>query len=665
MEREGDFGKGAAVNCVSLIVLGFIGASLQIERACSCQVHYYGAWIGGQFGAKHPMMTPEIAMTLLVIGLTLVAFIREWATPDVLALSILCLVVGLGLVPADKMTEVFKNEAPLTIAALFVIGGALERSGAIDQIGRLLQQRLSGNTRWAILAFSLVSAFFSAWMNNTAIVAILLPVVLGFARNKNIPASRLLMPLSYCSILGGCCTLIGTSTNLLVSGALRDLQIPALSMFELAPVGLPMAIAGIAYLTLFGPKLLPARSSITGSLEIEMRSTPLHHILISGQSPIIGKLVTETPLGARDSGIHLMEVRRKGARVMRPLSEITVEKNDRFLVALHRRRGGDAKSEELLAEIGAEELSTVEGIVSELVVRDESSLIGQTLAKADFRQRYNCVVLAVHRNGVNITASIAALPLEIGDTLLVITARNNLEALDATRDFIMTDVAEKSTERTKPRCHHLHVMLSWAALVGLVLVTALSDFLHGIYPAVPKIPIHYAAMVGALALLWLRVMTPREAYSSIDWQVLLMLYGLLGLGMAMQNTGTAVWLAQGMVALAEGIVPQGYLPIVMLWLIFLLTLCLTEMLSNNATAVMMIPIAVTLAYEIGASPRPFVIAVTIAASCAFATPMGYQTHMMIYGPGGYRFTDFQRVGIPLNIICWVTACLIIPWLWPL
>lgn len=601
----------------------------------------------------------------MVIGLTLVAFVREWAAPDVLALSLLCLVVGLGLVPAEKMTEVFKNEAPLTIAALFVIGGALERSGAVDQIGRLLRERLSGNTRWAILWFSLLSAFFSAWMNNTAIVAILLPVVLGFARNKDIPASRLLMPLSYCSILGGCCTLIGTSTNLLVSGALRDLGIPALTMFELAPAGIPIAVAGITYLVVFGPKLIPARSSITGSLDIDYRTTPLHHILISAHSPIVGKLVTESPLGDREAGIHIMEVRRKGARVMRPLSEITVEKNDRFLVALHRRRGGSAKAEELLSSIGAEELSKVDGIVSELVIRDESSLQGQTLAKADFRQRYNCVVLAVHRNGVNITSSIAKLPLEVGDTLLVITARNNLEQLEASRDFVMTDTPDEPAPDVMRHHRPLHVTLAWSALVGVVLVATITDFLNRMDPDFPKVPIHYAAMVGALALMWLRVMTPREAYASIDWQVLLMLYGLLGLGMAMQNTGTAVWLARGLVGLAENLIPAEHLPLVMLWLVFLLTLCLTEILSNNATAVMMIPIVVGMAGELGVNAKPYIIGVTIAASCAFAMPMGYQTHLMIYGPGGYKFTDFLRVGIPLNIICLVTACLLIPWIWPL
>jgi di/tricarboxylate transporter len=608
-------------------------------------------------------MTLEIALTLLVIVLTLVAFIREWAAPDVLALSILCLVVALGLVDPSQMTKVFQNEAPLTIASLFVIGGALERSGAIDHIGKLLRDRLSGNIRWAILSFSLVTAFFSAWMNNTAIVAILLPVTLGFARSKNIAASRLLMPLSYASILGGCCTLIGTSTNLLVSGALRDLHVAPLTMFELAPLGIPMAIAGIGYLTIFGPKLIPARSSITGSLEIDYRTTPLYHLLIGGESPIVGQLLTDTALGDRAAGIHVLEIRRNGARVMLPLSSIIVEKNDRFLVAIHRRRGGATKPEVLFTTIGADVLSQVDGIVSELVVRDESSLIGHTLAQADFRQRYNSVVLAVHRNGVNITARIAELPLEIGDTLLVITARNNLEALEATRDFLLTDTPDEPTAEEVRHHRPLHVTLAWSALVGVVLTATITDLLHSSYASIPAIPIHYAAMVGALALLWLKVMSPREAYASIDWQVLLMLYGLLGLGMAMQNTGTAEWLARGLVDLTEHMIPHEHMPIVLLWLVFLLTLCLTEVLSNNATAVMMIPIVVTLAGELGVNSRPFIMAVTVGASCAFALPMGYQTHMMIYGPGGYRFSDFLRVGIPLNVICWVTACTLIPLIW--
>ncbi|MCX8496423.1 MAG: SLC13 family permease [Akkermansiaceae bacterium] len=609
-------------------------------------------------------MNVQIALTLLVILITLIAFIREWAAPDVIALSVLCLVVGLGLVDSTKMMDVFKNEAPLTIAALFIIGGSLEKSGAVDHIGRTLRDRLSGNTRLAILAFSVITVFFSAWMNNTAIVAIMLPVTLGFARSKNIAASRLLMPLSYASILGGCCTLIGTSTNILVNGTLREMGVKPMSMFELAPLGIPLAIAGVAYLTIFGPRLIPARSSITGMLEIESRTSPLYHLLIGENSPVIGKPLAETSLADRESGVHVMEVRRNGARLMTPLSNIIVEKNDRFLVAIHRRRGGTAKPDALFQSIGAQVLSTVDGIVSELVIRDESSLLGQTLAEADFRQSYNCVVLALHRNGVNITDRIAKLSLDVGDTLLVITALNNLDALDATRDFILTDSPAELPEEIHVKKVTPHVIYSWIVLIGVVLTATLSDVLHGFYPSIPIIPMHYAAMVGGLALLWMKIITPREAYASIDWQVLLMLYGLLGLGMAMKETHTAEWLAREIVHLSKNLVSPEHLPLALLWLVFILTICITEVLSNNATAVMLVPIVMTLAHEIGVNPRPFIMAVTVAASTAFALPMGYQTHMMVYGPGGYKFTDFLKVGIPLNLICWVVSCLLIPHIWP-
>jgi di/tricarboxylate transporter len=612
-------------------------------------------------------MTLEIALTLLVIALTLVAFIREWAAPDVIALTVLCGVVALGLIDLAKMTEVFRNEAPLAIAALFVIGGALEASGAVDHIGRVLRDRLPSNTRWAILGFSVLTCFFSAWMNNTAIVAILLPVALGFARSKDIAPSRLLMPLSYCSILGGVCTLIGTSTNILVNGTLKDMKMEPMTMFQLAPIGIPLSIAGIAYLTIFGPKLIPSRTTITGSLEIKDRTTPLYHILISEKSPLIGRPLRETPLFDPGKNVHIMEVRRQGAREMHGLNTLTVERNDRFLVALHGRAGRAGKSDELFSEIGASLLSTIEGVVTELVIRDESSLAGQTLADSDFRQRYNSVVIAVHRNGVNITLQLAEIPLEVGDTLLVITPQNNLGALASTRDFVLTDAPEDvpaAAENKKP-AHHAWV--AWAVLVGVVLVATLTDVLggkNGVFPKLPVIPIHYAAMVGGLVLLWSKIVTPREAYASIDWQVLLMLYGLLGLGMAMQSTGTAKWLAESMVTVAQGFVAPSWMPLVMMWLVFLLTVLLTEVLSNNATAVMMVPIVVTMANSLGVNHWPFVMAVTVAASTAFALPMGYQTHMMVYGPGGFKFSDFLRVGIPLNIICWIVSCLLIPLIWP-
>ncbi len=522
-------------------------------------------------------MSLEISLTLLVVLLTLVAFVREWASPDVLSLSILCLIVALGLIDMKEMSVVFKNEAPLTIASLFVIGGALEKAGAVNQIGQMLRKRVTGGIRSSILAFTLVAAFFSAWMNNTAIVAILLPVVLGFARSKDIAASKLLIPLSYSSILGGCCTLIGTSTNLLVNGSLKDMGLEPMGMFTLAPVGIPLAIAGIAYMVAFGPRLLPNRSSITGSLEIDFRTTPLHHLLIGEGSPMVGRKLLDTALGDKNAGIHILEIRRRGTRLMVPLGGVTVEKNDRFLVALHRRKGGAAKAEELFSQIGAQELSTVDGLVSELVIPAESSLVGLTLAASDFRQRYNSVVLAVHRNGLNVTSRMAEISIDKGDTLLVITAVNNLPVLKQTRDFVLTDtIEEKPVDDFAMPVRKWPVVVSWAVLAAVVLTVSITDLLSRVNPSIPSIPIHYAAMVGALALLWAGILTPREAYASIDWQVLLMLYGLLGLGMAMQGTGTAEWLAKQLVSGTEAFVSREMLPFVLLWLVFLFTSMLTE-----------------------------------------------------------------------------------------
>lgn len=437
-----------------------------------------------------------------------------------------------------------------------------------------------------------------------------------------------------------------------------------MTMFELAPVGIPLAVAGMAYLVIFGPKLLPSRSSITGSLDIDFRVVPLHHLLITDGSELIGKKLLDTPLGSREVGIHILEIRRRGTRLMLPLRDVTVEKNDRFLVALHRRKGGSAKAQELFVNIGAQELSTVDGIVSELVVPNESSLVGRTLAASDFRQRYNCVVLAVHRNGLNITSRMAEIPLDRGDTLLVITAVNNLRSLKETRDFVLTDTLETKSEDAAAKDECLKsIKISWAVLVGIVLTVSATDFLGRMNIGVVSIPIHYAAVVGALCLLWLRILTPREAYASIDWQVLLMLYGLLGLGMAMQATGTAEWLAKCLVDITGHYVSTEILPYVLLWVVFLFTSMLTEVLSNNATAVMMVPIVVGLADKLGVDSRPFIITITIAASCAFSMPMGYQTHMMVYGPGGYKFSDYLRMGIPLNIIVWLVTCSLVPLIW--
>jgi di/tricarboxylate transporter len=593
-------------------------------------------------------ISTPIIITLLLIVVTLYAFVKEVAPSDLIALTILCCTVLFGLVDSKKVLDVFRNEAPLTIGALFIIGTALEKSGGVRQISRLIQKMAGGGLRSTLLIFCGVAAFFSAFMNNTAIVAIMLPVALGLARSKDIPASKLLIPLSYASILGGCCTLIGTSTNIVVSGALQNYGLQKIQMFELAAIGVPLACVGIAYLVIFGPKLLPNRSSVIGMLNDQQRTSPLFHILVEKQSPLIGQRLLDSPIFNPKSGIHMMEVRRNGERMMLPVNQIVIEANDRFLIGVHGRRNKAATADELLPNMGIQTLSKIEGVVTELVITEESELINRTLAAADFRQRYNCVVLAVHRNGKNITERLANTELDHGDTLLVLTPRNNLKSLQDSHNFVLTDSVESSIPRLYSKA-----TLTWAILLAVVVSVTV----------IPGVQMHIASLIGALAILWIRIISMREAYAGVDWPIIFMLYGMLALGLAMDETGTAEWLALGFVKVAKEIASPELLPYFALSAVILLTLALTEVLSNNATALMMVPIVVNLAKSLEVSAMPFIIGICIGASCAFMLPMGYQTHMMVYGPGGYKFSDFIRIGLPMNVITWIMASAIIPLVW--
>jgi len=595
-------------------------------------------------------VSTQMIITLVLIALTLYAFVKEITSPDLIALSVLCMVVILGLVGPKEILTVFSSDAPLAIGSLFVIGTALEKTGGVLQISALIQRVSVQGLRPTLILFCTFSAFFSAFMNNTAIVAIMLPVTLSLARSKNISASKLLIPLSYASIFGGCCTLIGTSTNLTVNSKLSDYGLEKLQMFELAWIGIPLSMIGILYLVILGPKLLPDRTSVTGMLDAKQRSTPLFHILVEKESPLVGLAILDTPFFDPKSGIHLLEVRRNGERLMLPISQIVIQANDRFLIGVHGRRNKAAGAEELLPGLHVTTLSKIEGIVTELVITEESELCQRTLAQADFRQRYNAVVLAVHRNGNNITKKLATTELDHGDTLLVLTAQNNLLSLAASHNFVLTDAAVTSPApgwRSK-------ATLTWVILFGVVLsVTIFRE----------AVPMHMAALTGAVLILWLKLISTREAYAGVDWAIIFTLYGMFALGEAMESTGTAKWLAEIMLDGLRMVTPDSMLKLACLSCLIFGTIFLTEILSNNATALMMLPIVVNLAKSLECSPTPFVVGICIGASAAFMLPMGYQTHMMVYGPGGYKFSDFIRIGLPLNIIVWILASLIIPMVW--
>ena len=603
----------------------------------------------------------------------LIAFVKEWAPPELVAMSAFAAVIILGLISPKQALAVFQNDAPLTIGALFIVTAGLQATGAIDQLSTILTRWLKGGMYSTLLVVMLLAGISSAFINNTPIVAIFLPIVLSLSRAKDMPASKFLIPLSYATILGGCCTLIGTSTNLVASGMAQQYGLPPIGMFELAPLGLALSLAGGLFILFFGPKLLPVRRGVSEMLTPQERRTSLAHTLVRPGSPLVGKLLTEVDIFQGKRGLAVIEVRRRDGRLLTPLNEITLEANDRLLLGGSRldREASLPASNSVLIENGLDRLATTEGRIMEVMIAPHSRLLGRTLRSAGFRQNYSCVILAVHRGGVNVTGELGGVPLDFGDTLLLLTPASNVPALRASGDFLLLDEKQDAAlpvSGDPPVSNVVSAEEKGAWMPGPVWGPRIAWFAMGlvvILAVFEIVPIFISALFGCLLLMWTRCLTPEQAYRSVDWSILFMLYGMLGLGVAMEQSGAAGWLAGLLVAGTHLAIPAGIAPFVMLSGFYLLTVALTELLSNNATAVAMIPIAIRVADQLGVSSRPYVIAVCIASSAAFMLPTGYQTHMMVYGPGGYKFTDFIKIGAPLNILCWAISSVLIPVFWPL
>lgn len=602
-------------------------------------------------------LSPEgirIAMVLGILALAMVAFAREWVAPELVSMSALVAVMALGLLPVKEAFGVFSAEAPITIAALFVLTGALEKTGAIDFLGDVFGSAGRFPAWVTVGLMMLVVATISAFINNTPVVAIFLPVVMGICRRHGIAPSKMLIPLSYAAVLGGCCTLIGTSTNLIVSGVIGDKGLAPLGMFELAKVGLPLAAVGCAYVVLFGPRFLPDRLNVTSILGEDQRRHYLCHLLVERTSALVGRRLLDTVFCTEPTSYQVIEIRRGGTRLGMSLDEVIVQPLDRVLVSVSDRLMVKAEGDALPkldpsveGKLGVESLSTIEGGIVEGIVAPHSRLVGKSMRAARFRQTYGMVALAVHRRGLNLTKEFAEEPLQFGDTILMLGPKSTFEHLRSMGDLMLLE-DQHPPRRIGPRTY-----VAMAALAGVVLVATLTP-----------VPIVAVATAAAVLVLLLKCIEPQEAYASIEWSVIFMLYGMMAVGAAMEKTGTAEWIASTMLGGAEFFAPRVVLPYVMLAVVYGLSLVMTEILSNNATALIMAPIAISTAAKLGVEPRGFIIAVALSASLAFACPTGYQTHMMVYGPGGYRFMDFVRFGMPLNIMMWAGACVMIPEIWP-
>ncbi len=534
---------------------------------------------------------------------------------------------------------------------MFVLSAALEKSGAIDQAALYLRRLAPSGPAVFTLVMILGAAAVSAIINNTLVVVVFLPVVLSLAREMELAPSKLLIPLSYAAIFGGSCTLIGTSTNLLVSGIAVDYGQPPLGMFELTPIGIPLLLLGTVYLMFFGRKLLPARDTLSSLLSEEERREYIIEAFVRPGSPLAGKTLGESGIG-RDIDTRVIAVIRGGLTLQTDLQELVLEAGDR--IDLVSRPSGIARARSLKGidlstelALDLEAISTHEALIVEGVIGPNSGLIGRTIREVNFSQRYRMIVLGVHRRGKGMREDVANLRLEFGDTLLLLGADNALNLLRRGEDILIID-----RPYTPVRVRRSRIALVLVVLLG-VIVSATTGLA----------PIETAAVVGCVLLFATGVLKPADGYRAVKWNLLFLIFGMLSLGLAMEKTGTSAFFARGLFTISSRWFPTLPQPLVLLAGIYLLTTLLTEILTNNASAVLISGLAIGIAQSLGVSPRPSIVAVALAASASFATPIGYQTNVYVYGVGGYRFLDFVRIGVPLKLLFFVAAMILIPLIW--
>jgi len=608
------------------------------------------------------MMIDPLVLTLVVLGGILVALAWDRISAEIVMLAALLVLVAGGAVGVKDALAGFANEAVLTIGALFVVGAGLQSTGAIEYLSRLLLGRPKQGTSYARMLAPV--AGLSAFMNNTPLVAFMLPIFVNVAKKLRVSPSKLLIPLSYAAVLGGTCTLIGTSTNLVTDGILRRAGMDGLRMFDLTWIGLPITIVGLAYLGGIASRLLPNREDLLEYAEAHPREYTVE-LIVRPQCPLVGVSIRRS--GLRDMpGLYLYAIERKGERLspVEPQEKIEVEDLLCFsgvlshVVDLQKIRGldpvehyGDERRPE------ADSFDSMEGVpvaaraaprqgrqLYEVVISPRSPLNGRSVKEADFRARYQASIMAVHRSGQKLSQKIGQIVLQPGDTLLVDAGEDFLRRWRNSPDFILVSGLDDSA----PIAHHR----AWLAM-GIFLAVVIGMTAATKYAAI-------VALAGAALMIVTGCLPTAQAHRSVELSVLLLVAAALGVGAALDSSGAAEWIATGVVGAFE---PLG--PIAVLAVFVVLTGLLTELLSNNATAAVMAVLALATAEKMGIAPQPLVIAVTLTASYGFATPIGYQTNLMVLNPGGYKFSDYLKVGIPLDLICWALTIALVPLVWPL
>ncbi len=586
-------------------------------------------------------MTFEAVLVLAILVGAVALFVSEKYPIDFVALLVLGALLLFGLITPQEGISGFSNPATVTVGAMFILSAGLQKTGATAAVGRLMV-RFGRSYFTALVVIMGTITVISAFVNNTAAVAVFIPLVMIVANRRKIAASKLLIPLSYASQFGGVCTLIGTSTNLLVSSISDEAGYGAFSMFEFSRMGLILFVAGVLFFLLFGRWLLPERKAQELAVIYQLGEY-ITEMRVAENSPLVGKSVLESRLG-QDHDVTVLRLLHVTKAVWAPLRQ-AVSGGDVLLVRGKIRelmRLRDSARLQLNAEfkLRDETLQTEDLRLVQALVAPGSNLVGQTLKELDFRNRYEALVLAIQRRGEPIQEKLNSVRFRLGDALLIQAHEDQIRKLRDDENLIVLDEVGGV-----PLKHKAPLVLGiLVAVVGLA--------------ALDVLPILVTSIVGCLAMVLTRCLRLDEAYEAINWQVIFLLAGILPLGIAMQKSGAAGLIAERAVGMVGDMGPVAVLAVV-----YLMTSVMTDTMSNNAAAVLLAPIAISTAQQMGVDPRPFLMAITFAASTGFSTPVGYQTNTMIYNPGGYRYTDFLRTGVPLSILFWILSVMFIPRFW--
>jgi di/tricarboxylate transporter len=590
-------------------------------------------------------VTWEIVFVFALTGVAVALFVTEKLSTDVVAILIMVALLVSGVLTPVEGLAGFSNVATITVGAMFVLSAGMFRSGAVNFVGVGLGRLALRSNGLMLFVLMVGVGVLSSFLNNTAAVAILIPVVISTSRRVGTSPSKYLMPLSFASMFGGMCTVLGTSTNILASSIAEQEGLEPFGMFEFTKLGLIFFAVGIAYMMTLGRKLVPdhrGEGDLTKSFGLGDYLTDL---VLSAESKSVGRTLASAPL-VKELAVEVLQIARDDD-VLRPTPDLILREGDRLRIKGNLRTINDLKdrvgvSFGMSIDWRDEDLEAADTRLVEAVVGPSSPLAGKALAETKLREKYGAVVLALRKRGELSHGDLQNIKIMSGDALLIDVPNDQIDHLTQQGMFLLVSKAGI------PRFNRVKAAKALTIVLSMVVLAS-----SGVLPIVA------AAVAGALVMVLSGCISTDEAYSAIEWKVLFLLAGMLTLGAAMQKTGAAMMMAEWMIDTVG-----RYGPLALLAALFAITMLLTEVMSNNATVALLLPIAIMTAEAMDVNPRTFVFAVVFAASSSFMTPVGYQTNTMICGPGQYRFVDFLRVGAPLNLIFWILGTALIPWFWP-